>query len=59
MTNRKFDIYDAIQQTANIQECEWAEACKMVYEFITENPSYCLQIDCFTRRTTKDVMVNT
>lgn len=55
---RQFDIYDAIQQTANIQECGWAEACKMVYKFITENPVYCTQLDCHTQRTAKDVLVH-
>lgn len=55
---RQFDIYDAIQQTAIIQECGWAEACKMVYEFITETPTYCSQLDCHTQRTAKDILVN-
>ena len=53
---RQFDIYDAIQQTMFIQNCGWAEACKQMMKFITENPTYCTQLDCHTQRTAKEVM---
>lgn len=59
MTIRKFDIYDAIQQTMFIQNCGWAEACKQMMKFITENPTYCSQLDCHTQRTAKEVMAVT
>ena len=55
---RKFDIYDAIQQTAIIQECGWSEACKQMMKFITETPTYCSQLDCHTQRTVKDILVH-
>lgn len=55
---RKFDIYDAIQQTMFIQECSWEKACNLMTLFITENPTYCTQLDCHTQRTAKDILVH-
>lgn len=55
---RKFDIYDAIQQTMFIQDCSWEKACNLMTLFITENPTYCTQLDCHTQRTAKDILVH-